>query len=510
MLALRRAVRGCSSCVRAARRRSRCRRTVDLLRRPRPAAPSRSSIATISSGATTTPRAPCIPIAIRPAGRPQQRALSLAASAAREPRLSDAARSGRARALLARAARRRRSGDDNNRVPPELAALVFEMQEQLEELRDARGSARHAGRGRDRPAAARASGSHDARGRARGALRRVGRRRRATAPSRSPSSSAGSRRSRTCARCSATSRRRQLGGRRWRRDRRHRPRDHEQPGRRARRRRAPRCCRSRDRRARCCRRRWRSCPTARCVVGEAARALAAERPVRHHPLGEALHGPRPRARDATRTAGATASPTDDRAGLRFVVGDRERTRRPRCRRYVLRELKRRAEAALGEPVSKAVITVPAYFNDSQRQATQGRRPARRARGAAARERADGRVARVRPRQARRGHDRGLRSRRRHLRRLDPEARAAASSRCWRPAATRGSAATTSTPRSPSWLLAELPEALRQHPQVRAQVARLRGAGEARAVGRDGDDDRAGAARRHVDPPRRSRATSSRR
>ncbi|MBN2146727.1 MAG: molecular chaperone DnaK [Anaerolineales bacterium] len=37
---------------------------------------------------------------------------------------------------------------------------------------------------------------------------------------------------------------------------------------------------------------------------------------------------------------------------------------------VLAKLKGDAEAYLGEPVSKAVITVPAYFNDSQRQATK--------------------------------------------------------------------------------------------------------------------------------------------
>jgi len=37
---------------------------------------------------------------------------------------------------------------------------------------------------------------------------------------------------------------------------------------------------------------------------------------------------------------------------------------------ILEKLKTDAEAYLGEPVSKAVITVPAYFNDSQRQATK--------------------------------------------------------------------------------------------------------------------------------------------
>ena len=37
---------------------------------------------------------------------------------------------------------------------------------------------------------------------------------------------------------------------------------------------------------------------------------------------------------------------------------------------ILAKLKSDAEAYLGEPVNKAVITVPAYFNDSQRQATK--------------------------------------------------------------------------------------------------------------------------------------------
>ncbi len=38
--------------------------------------------------------------------------------------------------------------------------------------------------------------------------------------------------------------------------------------------------------------------------------------------------------------------------------------------YILQKIKRDSEAYLGEPVSKAVITVPAYFNDDQRQATK--------------------------------------------------------------------------------------------------------------------------------------------
>ncbi len=38
--------------------------------------------------------------------------------------------------------------------------------------------------------------------------------------------------------------------------------------------------------------------------------------------------------------------------------------------YILQKIKRDAEAFLGEPVTKAVITVPAYFNDNQRTATK--------------------------------------------------------------------------------------------------------------------------------------------
>ncbi|MGK4781134.1 Hsp70 family protein, partial [Salmonella enterica] len=38
--------------------------------------------------------------------------------------------------------------------------------------------------------------------------------------------------------------------------------------------------------------------------------------------------------------------------------------------FVLRALKADAEALLGEPVTEAVITVPAYFSDAQRKATR--------------------------------------------------------------------------------------------------------------------------------------------
>ena len=43
---------------------------------------------------------------------------------------------------------------------------------------------------------------------------------------------------------------------------------------------------------------------------------------------------------------------------------------PEISAYILRQLKRNAERFFGEPVTQAVITVPAYFNDAQRQATK--------------------------------------------------------------------------------------------------------------------------------------------
>jgi molecular chaperone DnaK len=53
----------------------------------------------------------------------------------------------------------------------------------------------------------------------------------------------------------------------------------------------------------------------------------------------------------------------------FQMGERVFTP-PEISAFILRELKRRASQFFGEEVSQAVITVPAYFNDAQRQATK--------------------------------------------------------------------------------------------------------------------------------------------
>lgn len=60
---------------------------------------------------------------------------------------------------------------------------------------------------------------------------------------------------------------------------------------------------------------------------------------------------------------------DSESVIRLQLGHRTFTP-PEISAAVLRQLKDNAEAALGTPVTEAVITVPAYFNDAQRQATK--------------------------------------------------------------------------------------------------------------------------------------------
>ncbi len=62
----------------------------------------------------------------------------------------------------------------------------------------------------------------------------------------------------------------------------------------------------------------------------------------------------------------TAAPNGD---VQVIMGGRAYSP-PEISAMILQKMKQDAEAYLGEPITQAVITVPAYFNDSQRQATK--------------------------------------------------------------------------------------------------------------------------------------------
>jgi Fe-S protein assembly chaperone HscA len=62
--------------------------------------------------------------------------------------------------------------------------------------------------------------------------------------------------------------------------------------------------------------------------------------------------------------------TDSQNVIRVRLGDERTFTAPEISSFILRELKGWAEAFFKEAVDRAVVTVPAYFNDAQRQATK--------------------------------------------------------------------------------------------------------------------------------------------
>jgi molecular chaperone DnaK len=104
------------------------------------------------------------------------------------------------------------------------------------------------------------------------------------------------------------------------------------------------------------------------VVGEAARRQLARNPARtvysvKRFMGRGWEDVREEARHVPFEIVPSAEVVTIRAGDREVTP-------PEVSAQILRALKLQAEAHLGEPVERAVITVPAYFNDAQRQATK--------------------------------------------------------------------------------------------------------------------------------------------
>jgi molecular chaperone DnaK len=104
------------------------------------------------------------------------------------------------------------------------------------------------------------------------------------------------------------------------------------------------------------------------VVGDAARRQLARRPADTVYSVKRLMGrDYEDVKDELAYLPFQVAPAEGTVKLR--VGGREVTP-PEVSAVILRSLKERAERHFGEPVEKAVITVPAYFNDAQRQATR--------------------------------------------------------------------------------------------------------------------------------------------
>ncbi len=102
-------------------------------------------------------------------------------------------------------------------------------------------------------------------------------------------------------------------------------------------------------------------------VGDAARAMAAADPQNTVASAKRLIGRSLADVSATPLPYALEALSDGAVGVRTCQG----TRSPvQVGAEVLRALRLRAEAALGGPLVGAVITVPAYFDDAQRQATK--------------------------------------------------------------------------------------------------------------------------------------------
>ncbi len=110
-------------------------------------------------------------------------------------------------------------------------------------------------------------------------------------------------------------------------------------------------------------------PDGSVIVGEAARRRLLTQPERSIYSVKRLMGRGPADIQAELKLFPFRIDPQSKNVIRVMLGDKLFTP-PEISAFILRELGNWAEAHLGEPVDRAVITVPAYFNDAQRQATK--------------------------------------------------------------------------------------------------------------------------------------------
>jgi molecular chaperone DnaK len=111
--------------------------------------------------------------------------------------------------------------------------------------------------------------------------------------------------------------------------------------------------------------------TGKMLVGQIAKRQAITNPGDTVYAAKRLIGRKfssPQAQDAIKVLPYTVQP-GEHDDIRIQLGEKQYAV-PEVSAMLLKELKADAEAFFGGPVRKAVITVPAYFNDGQRQATK--------------------------------------------------------------------------------------------------------------------------------------------
>ena len=109
----------------------------------------------------------------------------------------------------------------------------------------------------------------------------------------------------------------------------------------------------------------------RRAAGRSGRqATGRDQPREHRVLGQAVHGPQVLGGRAPKSSRVPYKVVSAGNGDAWVEVRGKKYSAPEISAMILQKLKQAAEDYLGEKVTDAVITVPAYFNDAQRQATK--------------------------------------------------------------------------------------------------------------------------------------------